>query len=253
MVASAQSPAIDRSTIANAVENAKANPEASEAYALIVSMESLALMMEPASSDPLITNIRTYLAPEGAPQFRIELGQRAARDQFWRKANVREIFTMSGGATEQGRAAFAFLVGERRMQVDGENTSWLQAELDRRKNWPALSELGEQGASHIWLLVQHADRSPRLQKQVLELMTPMLGAGEVLKVNYAYLFDRVAVHDGRPQRYGTQMDCSGPDGGPGPMGGLEDPANVDALRVSMGITPEKLADQLAQARFCRRQ
>jgi hypothetical protein len=135
--------------------------------------------------------------------------------------------------------------------VDRDNTSWLQGELDRRKSWPTLSELGEQGAGQVWLLVQHADRSPSLQKQALALMAPMVSTGEVLKVNYAYLFDRVAVHEGRAQRFGTQMDCSGPDGGPGPMGGLEDPANVDALRASMGITPEKLADQLAQAKFCR--
>jgi hypothetical protein len=251
--ASPQAPPLDQSAIAAAVEQAKANPEASKAYALIASMEDLALSAEVASSDPLIMNIRTYLAPEGVSQFRIELGQRAARDQFWRKANVREIFAMSGGATEEGRAAFAFLVGDRRTQVDQDNTLWLKAELDRRKAWPGMSELDQQGANNIWLLVQHADRSPGFQKYVLELMTPMVTAGEVLRVNYAYLYDRVAVHDGRPQRYGTQMDCSGPEGGPGPMGGLEDPANVDALRAGMGVAPEKLADQLAQARFCRRQ
>lgn len=85
---------------------------------------------------------------------------------------------------------------------------------------------------------------------MLGLMTPMVAAREVLKVNYAYLLDRVALHEGRPQRYGTQIDCSGPDGGPGPIGSLEDSINVDALRANIGVTPAKLADQLEQARFC---
>ena len=63
----------------------------------------------------------------------------------------------------------------------------------------------------VWLLAQHADDTPSLQARVLDLLAPFKEAGEPRSEYYAYLFDRMAVNSGRPQRYGTQF-CQGPDG-----------------------------------------
>jgi hypothetical protein len=94
--------------------------------------------------------------------------------------------------------------------------------------WPGKSLVGEDGANAAWLLVQHADRDPAFQKQCLALLEKAYKAGEASERDYAYLFDRVAVADGKPQRYGTQFK----DGKPQP---IEDEANVDARRKAIGL------------------
>ncbi|KAK0351541.1 hypothetical protein LTR94_024562, partial [Friedmanniomyces endolithicus] len=58
-----------------------------------------------------------------------------------------------------------------------------------------------------WLMAQHADRDPQFQA----MMEPLVKSGEVSLANYAYLFDRIAVGADRPQRYGTQGRCTGPE------------------------------------------
>jgi hypothetical protein len=75
-------------------------------------------------------------------------------------------------------------------------------------------------------------------RQVLARMEPLAKAGEVRGSDYALLYDRTALADGRPQRYGSQLGCDG-----GKLGFLrmEDPAGVDARRKAVGLT-ETLAE-----------
>jgi hypothetical protein len=80
-----------------------------------------------------------------------------------------------------------------------------------------------------WLLVQHADADLGFPKQCLALLEPLVKIQEVSEINYAYLYDRVAVAEHRPQRWGTQF---GSDGEPQP---IEDAANVDARRKAVGL------------------
>jgi hypothetical protein len=58
--------------------------------------------------------------------------------------------------------------------------------------------------------------------------------GEVSPANVAMLFDRVSLHRGQPQRYGTQFYVKGDAVVPG---FVEKPATVDSLRVSVGLPP----------------
>ena len=51
--------------------------------------------------------------------------------------------------------------------------------------------------------------------------------------NYGYLFDRIAVAENRPQRYGTQGECRSP--GRWEPNTLEYPDRVDALRAEAEI------------------
>lgn len=52
---------------------------------------------------------------------------------------------------------------------------------------------------------------------------------EVDAAHYAYLYDRVAVSEARPQRYGTQF---GPDREPRT---IEDEDNLEARRAALGL------------------
>ena len=102
-------------------------------------------------------------------------------------------------------------------------------EIIEKFGWPGKKLVGADGAHDAWLLVQHADKDLPFQKQCLALMQPMVATGEVTAIDVAYLDDRVAVAEHRPQTFGTQF---GPDGNPQPM---VDPANIDARRKAVGL------------------
>ena len=64
-------------------------------------------------------------------------------------------------------------------------------------------------------------------------MEHALHNGEPVAQEYAKLFDRIALYEGRQQRYGTQFV-------PSPTGwhawDLEDPAQVDVRRAELGLS-----------------
>lgn len=110
--------------------------------------------------------------------------------------------------------------------------------------WPTFDMVGEDGATAAWLIAQHADHDVELQAGWLVLMDAAAGAGQADPTEVAYLMDRVAVNQREPQRYGTQIRCQG--GVPTPATPIEDAANVDQRRRSVGL--ESLAayyDKLA--------
>ncbi|HPH70232.1 MAG TPA: hypothetical protein PLF40_30990, partial [Kofleriaceae bacterium] len=112
--------------------------------------------------------------------------------------------------------------------TDAENTAWLkQAIIDH--GWPSKSLVGQDGAFAAFLMVQHADKDLAFQRQCLALMQQALPTGEVDAMNVAYLEDRIAVAEHRPQRYGTQFIN---DTTPFP---IADPAHVDERRAAVGL------------------
>jgi len=136
------------------------------------------------------------------------------------------------------------------ISVDGANTRLLEGLLDDY-DWIDAHRFGRRISSHAWLMAQHADADPMLQQQVLERMAPYLENGGVRPRDYAYLFDRVAVNRGRPQRYGTQpmADCN-EDGTLSPQP-IEDPESVDARRAELGMEPMAEAMGQMAATRCR--
>lgn len=120
--------------------------------------------------------------------------------------------------------------------VDHRNTKRLQA-IIAEIGWPSISKVGTDGSANAWLLVQHADHDHEFQKSCLELMKAE-SDGEVSKSNIAYLEDRIAVAEGRPQIYGTQFHKNS-DGQlvPRPIANEE---GVDERRKNMGL--ETLAE-----------
>jgi hypothetical protein len=71
--------------------------------------------------------------------------------------------------------------------------------------WPRISVVGKEAAGEYWLLVQHQGLS--FQKQLLPALQRAVEEGDASRVNYAYLYDRVMVNEGRPHHWGTQGDC----------------------------------------------
>ena len=118
-------------------------------------------------------------------------------------------------------------------RVDESNTRWLGQLLSAR-GWPGRTLVGEDGAQAAWLLAQHADHDPVLQRTFLDALRAAVTQGEASGVHLAYLEDRVRVHAGQPQLYGTQFTVTGAEFGPCP---IEDPKRLDRRRADAGLEP----------------
>ena len=118
-------------------------------------------------------------------------------------------------------------------EVNAANTREVKA-LIATHGWFRVSVFGEQADRDAWLLVQHADHDPAFQRRVLEILEGLYPRGETSPANYAYLFDRVVLSQGRRQRYGTQGEC---DAGTWITKPLEQPEAIDRLRASVGLPP----------------
>lgn len=117
------------------------------------------------------------------------------------------------------------------MRVDEANTAWL-AELTARRGWPGQTLVGKDGAHAAWLLAQQAD--PESQQAFLDLLRAAVAAGEASVRDLAYLEDRVRMHAGQPQLYGTQFKHDAEDLR---VWTVEDPENLDQRRASIGLGP----------------
>jgi hypothetical protein len=124
--------------------------------------------------------------------------------------------------------------------ADGQNLPWLR-QVIADVGWPGKSLVGEDGAHAAWLLAQHADSDPAFQRRCLDLLTAAAERGEATIRQQAYLTDRVLLHEGKPQEYGTQAIARD---GRFEARKLRDPDHVDERRASVGL--DSLAEYLAR-------
>lgn len=101
--------------------------------------------------------------------------------------------------------------------------------------WPGRSVVGEEGAKAAWSILQHADHDNAARLALLPLVGEAFAAGEVDGEQLATLYDRAAVQEGRPQRYGTVLGVAG--GGWTITGELDDPGGLDRRRAELGLPP----------------
>jgi hypothetical protein len=109
-------------------------------------------------------------------------------------------------------------------------------EIIGEHGWPHEEIAGEDGAKAAWLIAQHAIGEPDFQRQTLVLLKKHTAEGKLPAWQAAYLEDRIAVQEGRPQRYGTQSIDDIRDGRSRPFP-LEDPDHINELRASVGLGP----------------
>lgn len=109
-------------------------------------------------------------------------------------------------------------------------------ELIAEYGWPGEDIAGEDGAKAAWFIVQHAIGEPQFQRSCLVLLRECAEAGRAPAWHGAYLEDRIAMQEGRAQRFGTQWMDSPEDGRIRPWQ-LADPERVNELRASAGLGP----------------
>lgn len=151
-------------------------------------------------------------------ELRGELLERAARDQA-----ARESLTPGHGMQQ-----WETIVGP----VDRANTARMR-EIVGEFGWPGHQLVGEAAAHAAWLLAQHAPSD--LQEQCLPLLEDAVARGDASPQDLAYLMDRVLMHWGKPQLYGTQYMVRD---GVLTLWTVHDPDGLDQRRAALGLEPE---------------
>ena len=151
-------------------------------------------------------------------ELRAELLERAGRDQAARESLP----------PEHGMREYEEIVEP----VDRANTARLR-EIVGEHGWPGHQLVGEAAAHAAWLLAQHAP--PDFQEQCLPLLEGAAARGDASPRDLAYLRDRVLLHRGEPQLYGTQyIDRDGVL----TLWTVQDPEGLDERRAALGLEPE---------------
>ncbi|WP_418822855.1 DUF6624 domain-containing protein [Parabacteroides johnsonii] len=118
--------------------------------------------------------------------------------------------------------------------VDQANQQFVFAVLDSQ-GWPSgLSAVANQA---IFLVIDHAKLED--QKKYLPLVKEQSSNGILDKSAYATLYDRVQMHSGKKQIYGTQtiLQNRGQEGDVLLIWPIQDSEKIDSLRQSVNLPP----------------
>lgn len=197
-------------------------------------------------------DIRVYDEYVAGAERKFNQAPAAAQDIPWVKSKIAHMYEIDQfmrryldtpyqhNYSEEEKSEFTRQFMTRFNELDRKNTAEIKALL-RIYPWFSISKFGVQTDGQAWLLVQHADLDIDFQKMVLKRLAKLYRKGETKPMNYAYLFDRVATSPAdatqrKPQRYGTQGQCTGP--GTWVPFPIEDEANVDKRRAEVGLGSE---------------
>ncbi len=112
--------------------------------------------------------------------------------------------------------------------------------------YPTIAKVGEAASDAAWLIIQHAIGQPAFMRKCLSLLEEAVNQEEANPMNLAYLSDRIATFEGKPQLYGTAYDWDD-DGrlSPNPYDDME---NVNERRKSLGLNSLEEQTQLMRDR-----
>lgn len=160
------------------------------------------------------------------PALRLALLEAAARDADVRR-ELESQGVLHGGYHPRMEA------------VHRDNAARLRAMIEQH-GWPNEARAGPDGAEAAWLIAQHAIGEPVFMRDCRDRLLDEVRAGAVPRWQLAYLEDRIAVFEGRGQRFGTHVEIA-PDG-PRLMP-VDDTDGVDLRREAVGLPPN--AERLA--------
>jgi hypothetical protein len=90
-------------------------------------------------------------------------------------------------------------------EIDSENFAWLR-NLIHGGGFPTATDVGEVGVHLAWILLQHADQAPDLQRRLLPTLAKRYESHELSPTDLAKYTDRLLLAMKKSQRYGTQFD-----------------------------------------------
>jgi hypothetical protein len=121
---------------------------------------------------------------------------------------------------------------EEMMELHTKNAKILNAILDTI-GYPTIDKVGIEANKAAWLVIQHAIGQPTFMKKCVELLEIAVSEDEADPKNLAYLTDRIAVFEEKPQLYGTQFDWD--ENGELSPNLFDDLSKVNERRKSIGL------------------
>jgi hypothetical protein len=134
------------------------------------------------------------------------------------------------------------------VDVDTQNRERLKS-IIAAHGFPTAAMVGEEAMSSVFILIQHADADPEWQKSQLNNIKAAVKSGDLDGQDYAYLYDRIQVNAGKPQRYGTQFSTVDPATKTIKLAEVEDPENLNQRRMEVGMMPIETYRALVLSRF----
>jgi hypothetical protein len=90
-------------------------------------------------------------------------------------------------------------------QLHHDNAKKLNEIIDQIA-YPIIEKVGIEANEAAWVIIQHAISQPHFMKKCLTLLNEAVNENKANPKHLAYLSDRIAVFEGRPQLFGTQFD-----------------------------------------------
>ncbi|MBK1896036.1 DUF6624 domain-containing protein [Chryseobacterium paridis] len=112
--------------------------------------------------------------------------------------------------------------------------------------YPTIDKVGKEAHEAAWLIIQHSIGRPSFMKKCAELLKNIGAEYKEDKVHLAYLTDRIAVLEGKPQLYGTQFDWN--DMKELTPNAFDDLVKVNKRRESIGLNTLEEQTQLIRNR-----
>lgn len=79
-------------------------------------------------------------------------------------------------------------------------------EIIEKIGFPCVEKVGEKASDAAWMVIQHSIGKPEFMKKCVALLEKAMAENRANPQQLAYLTDRIAVFEDRPQLYGTQFD-----------------------------------------------
>lgn len=117
-------------------------------------------------------------------------------------------------------------------KIHNQNAKTLD-EIIQTIGYPTVAKVGEEASEAAWLVIQHAIAQPEFMKKCVLLLESAASENEANPKNLAYLTDRVAVFERKPQLYGTQFDWD--EKGKLSPNPFDDLARVNKRRKAIGL------------------
>lgn len=99
--------------------------------------------------------------------------------------------------------------------------------------YPTVDKVGTKASEAAWLIIQHSIGQPYFMKKSADLLKIAVNENKANPKGLAYLTDRIAIFEGKPQLYGTQFDWD--ENGEMNPNQFDDIAKVNQRRKAIGL------------------
>ncbi|KQT35607.1 hypothetical protein ASG22_00860 [Chryseobacterium sp. Leaf405] len=94
---------------------------------------------------------------------------------------------------------------EQMKELHNENAKILNDIIDAI-GYPTIDKVGKEANEAAWLIIQHSIGQPLFMKKCAKLLEMEVSESKADSISLAFLTDRIAVFEGKPQLNGTQFD-----------------------------------------------